>query len=193
MLVGRQRYYFPRRGPRPSGRHDVERLPAARQGVEARHGSPPKHQLPLRGRWRRKCGRLRVAEPRPHVRVALPHDVVLHFQKVPRRYNGNETWRALDELGFPDDASVSHTGGWLLIDPRSPIDVGGRTYAAGSYLAVQYDDVIQNGLKGAKCRAFFEPTPTTSLARPSRRPRTGSSSRSGTTCSADDLPRRGDL
>ena len=25
-----------------------------------------------------------------------------------RRYNGNETWRALDELGFPDDASVSH-------------------------------------------------------------------------------------
>ena len=58
-----------------------------------------------------------------------------------RRYNGNETWRALDELGFPDDASVSHTGAWLLIDPRSPIDVGGKTYAAGSYLAVDYDDV----------------------------------------------------
>ena len=61
----------------------------------------------------------------------------------------------MDELGFPDDASVSHTGGWLLIDPRSPIDVGGKTYAAGSYLAVDYDDVVKNGLKGAKCRALY--------------------------------------
>lgn len=82
-----------------------------------------------------------------------------------RRYNGDEPWRALDDLGFPDDASVSHTGSWLLVDPRTPIDVGGKTYAAGSYLAVAYDDVVKNGLKGATtCKALFEPTSTTSLA-----------------------------
>ena len=109
-----------------------------------------------------------------------------------RRYNGNETWRALDELGFPDDASVSHTGDQVLIDPRSPIDVGGKTYAAGSYLAVQYDDVVQNGLKGAKCRALFEPTPTTSLASVDDQGPAHPQG-SGQRPVATDLPRRGDL
>ena len=79
-----------------------------------------------------------------------------------RRCADNEAWRALDELGFPTArrCRILVIG---TVDPRSPIDVGGKTYAAGSYLAVQYDDVVQNDSKAPRV-ALFEPTPTTSLA-----------------------------
>ena len=73
-------------------------------------------------------------------------------------------WHRLDALGLPDDAQISHLGNSLLIEPRSPLEAGGRTYAPGSYLACDLDDFVARGVRGATFRALFEPTATTSLA-----------------------------
>ena len=60
-----------------------------------------------------------------------------------------------------DDAESSVTREWLLVKPRTPWLVSGRTYAAGSLLAARFDGFM------AGQREFvvvFEPTETASLA-----------------------------
>ncbi len=64
------------------------------------------------------------------------------------------------KLEVPADAESTVTREWLLVKPRTPWTVAGRTYGAGSLIATRFDEFM------AGKRAFtvlFEPTATTSL------------------------------
>lgn len=61
----------------------------------------------------------------------------------------------------PDDAEVSVWREWMLVQLRTDWNVGGRTFAGGSLIAMRFEDFM------AGKRAFeplFTPTPRTSLA-----------------------------
>jgi prolyl oligopeptidase len=67
---------------------------------------------------------------------------------------------ATRKLEVPADAESTVTREWLLVKPRTPWTVAGRTYGAGSLIAARFDEFM------AGKRAFtvlFEPTATTSL------------------------------
>ncbi len=64
------------------------------------------------------------------------------------------------KIEVPADAESSVTREWLLVKPRTPWAVAGRTYGAGSLVATRFDDFM------AGKRAFtvlYQPTATTSL------------------------------
>jgi prolyl oligopeptidase len=65
------------------------------------------------------------------------------------------------KIDIPDDAESSVNREWLLVKPRSPWTVGGKTYAAGALLAASFDDYMAGK---RELTVLFEPTPTTSLA-----------------------------
>ena len=64
-------------------------------------------------------------------------------------------------IGVPDDAESSVTREWLLVKPRTPWVVSGRTYAAGSLLAARFDPFMEGK---RELVVLFEPTATASLA-----------------------------
>jgi prolyl oligopeptidase len=64
------------------------------------------------------------------------------------------------KIETPDDAAGSAFREWLLIALRSPWAIGGKTYAAGSLLAANFDDFMAGK---RELTVLFEPTPTTSL------------------------------
>ena len=67
---------------------------------------------------------------------------------------------ATRKIEVPADAESSVTREWLLVKPRTPWTVAGRTYGAGALIATRFDDFM------AGKRAFtvlYQPTATTSL------------------------------
>jgi prolyl oligopeptidase len=67
---------------------------------------------------------------------------------------------ATRKIDVPADAESSVNREWLLVKPRTPWTVAGRTYGAGSLIATRFDDFM------AGKRAFtvlYQPTATTSL------------------------------
>lgn len=67
----------------------------------------------------------------------------------------------LQKVDAPLSAELSVRREWLLIELREPWTVDGRTYAAGSLLATQFDRFMQGERDFA---VLFEPGPTRSLA-----------------------------
>lgn len=61
----------------------------------------------------------------------------------------------------PDDANASIHREWLLLELRSPWQVGGATHASGSLLATRFKDFMAGK---REFTVLFAPTPTTSLA-----------------------------
>jgi len=66
----------------------------------------------------------------------------------------------LVKIAKPDDANVSTHRQWLFIELRSDWMVGGRTYAAGSLLAADFEAFLAGG---RQFDLLFEPGPRTSL------------------------------
>jgi prolyl oligopeptidase len=66
-----------------------------------------------------------------------------------------------NKIEVPDDAETSWFREWLLVKPRTPWTVGGKTYAAGSLLAASFDDFLAGKRELA---VLFAPTATASLA-----------------------------
>jgi prolyl oligopeptidase len=67
----------------------------------------------------------------------------------------------LVQVDVPSDASADPHREWLLVEPRSPWTVGGKTYPSGALLAAKYDDFM------AGQRAFtvlFTPDAHTALS-----------------------------
>ena len=67
----------------------------------------------------------------------------------------------LTRIDVPDDAETSVEREWLLVEPRSDWQVGGKTYKAGSLLAANFDDYMAGK---RDITVLFEPTDTTALA-----------------------------
>lgn len=67
----------------------------------------------------------------------------------------------LTRVDVPNSAQTSVQREWLGIELREPWEVGGRTYAAGSLLAANFDDYMAGK---REFDVLFEPTETTSLA-----------------------------
>jgi len=68
---------------------------------------------------------------------------------------------ALTRIDVPESAEVSLQREWLLVEPREDWAVAGRTYPAGSLLAVRLDEFLAGS---RDLEVLFRPTPTTSLA-----------------------------
>jgi prolyl oligopeptidase len=66
----------------------------------------------------------------------------------------------LTRIDVPTDAETHVEREWLLIEPRSDWQVGGRTYKAGSLLATRFDDYMAGK---RDLTVLFEPTDTTAL------------------------------
>lgn len=64
------------------------------------------------------------------------------------------------KIDVPEDAEISVNREWLMIKPRTQWAAGGKTYAAGSLLAVRFDDYLAGK---REITVVFEPTATTSL------------------------------
>lgn len=67
----------------------------------------------------------------------------------------------LAKIDVPLDARVEPHREWMLIEPRSAWTVGGRDHAAGSLLAIRFDDFIAGK---RELTVLFQPSETTSLA-----------------------------
>lgn len=65
------------------------------------------------------------------------------------------------KIEVPDDAEISVHREWLLVRPRTPWTIGGKTYAEGSLLAARFDDFMAGK---REFNLLFEPTATASLA-----------------------------
>ncbi|MDO5505040.1 MAG: prolyl oligopeptidase family serine peptidase [Pseudoxanthomonas suwonensis] len=68
---------------------------------------------------------------------------------------------ALTKIDVPNSAQADVRRDWLLVAPRDPWTVGGRTYPAGSLLATNFDAFMGGAREFA---VLFTPTDTTSLA-----------------------------
>ncbi|KAF1712037.1 S9 family peptidase [Pseudoxanthomonas kalamensis DSM 18571] len=68
---------------------------------------------------------------------------------------------ALTRIDAPNSANKGVYREWLTLELREPWTVGGKTYAAGSYLATRFDDFMA-GMRDFD--VLFEPTERTSLA-----------------------------
>lgn len=79
------------------------------------------------------------------------------FTAVTYQRGGDGSLRRID---VPEDAIVSSHREWLLVQPRTPWNVNGRTYSAGSLLAAPFD-AYMTGQR--EITVLFEPTATTSL------------------------------
>lgn len=64
------------------------------------------------------------------------------------------------KIDVPDDAESSIFHEWLLVKPRTPWTVGGKTYVEGSLLVARLDDYMAGE---RELSVIFEPTATTSL------------------------------
>ena len=67
----------------------------------------------------------------------------------------------LDKLDLPNSANKEVRREWLLVEPRDPFEAGGKTYPAGSLIAIRFDD-FQAGKRDFV--TLFAPTQTSSLA-----------------------------
>ncbi len=67
----------------------------------------------------------------------------------------------LTKIDAPNSANKSVHNQWLALELREPWTVGGKTYAAGSLLATDFDAFMQGG---RKFDVLFTPSDTTSLA-----------------------------
>ncbi len=63
-------------------------------------------------------------------------------------------------IEVPDDAESSVHREWLLVKPRTPWKIAGKTYAAGALIAAPFDDFMAGR---REFTVLFEPSPTTSL------------------------------
>ncbi len=66
----------------------------------------------------------------------------------------------LMKVDVPLDAEVGFWREWLLVKPRSPWNVGGQEYQAGSLLAAKFDDFM---VGKRELTVLFQPTPSSSL------------------------------
>ena len=66
----------------------------------------------------------------------------------------------LTKIDVPDDASTNVEREWLMIEPRSDWNVGGKTYKSGSLLVAKFDDFMAGK---RDITVLFEPTDTTAL------------------------------
>ena len=66
----------------------------------------------------------------------------------------------LTKIDVPNDANTSVQREWLLIEPRSDWNVGGKTYKSGSLLAARFDDYMAGK---RDLTVLFEPTASTAL------------------------------
>ncbi|MFC4763832.1 prolyl oligopeptidase family serine peptidase [Dyella koreensis] len=66
----------------------------------------------------------------------------------------------LTKIDVPNDANVRAHREWLLIEPRSDWNAGGKPYKAGSLLAAKFDDYMAGK---RELTVLFEPTDSTAL------------------------------
>ncbi len=66
----------------------------------------------------------------------------------------------LTRIDVPSDARTGVHRDWLLIEPRSDWQVGGKIYTSGSLLAARFDDYMAGK---REITVLFEPTETTAL------------------------------
>lgn len=71
----------------------------------------------------------------------------------------------LTKIDVPTDANTDVHREWLLIEPRSDWNVGGKVYKSGSLLAARFDDFMQGKYRQGKreLTVLFEPTDSTAL------------------------------
>jgi prolyl oligopeptidase len=71
-----------------------------------------------------------------------------------------ETPKGLQKIDIPMDAMGSVVREWLLVEPRTPWTIGGKTYPAGCLIATRFD-----GFMAGKrdFTVLYEPTPNSSL------------------------------
>ncbi len=67
----------------------------------------------------------------------------------------------LVKIAKPDDANATVHREWLFLELRTPWNIGGRTYPAGSLLAADFENFLTGD---RKLDLLFEPSPRTSLA-----------------------------
>jgi len=89
-----------------------------------------------------------------------------HFvYRVPAFYKNELFLRTKDgklqKVDVPEDANAQSHREWLMIEPRTPWTVNGKTHAAGSLLVAKFDDYMQGK---RDLTVLFEPTLRTSLA-----------------------------
>src|SRR3546814_1322690 len=72
----------------------------------------------------------------------------------------------LTKVDVPNSAQKSVQPEWLGLELREPWEVGGKPYTAGSFMVTRFDDFMDGG---RDFDVLFEPTDTTSLARPEER------------------------
>jgi len=68
---------------------------------------------------------------------------------------------SLKKIEIPDDAESSVDREWLLVKPRTPWTVGGKTYAEGTLLAAKFEGFMAGK---RELTVLFKPSPTRSLA-----------------------------
>ncbi len=107
-----------------------------------------------------------------------PEDVAVHgFHDPTQGYERDFIVRSIDfynsywylrrpggelvKIGVPPDANVDVHREWLLITTRSPWDVAGTTYQAGTLIASQFDAFVRGE---RDLTVLFEPDPHTSLS-----------------------------
>jgi prolyl oligopeptidase len=83
----------------------------------------------------------------------------LDFYRSEWRLRGSDG--SLIRLPVPDDASVDVHREWLVIRTRSPWEVGGATYQAGTLLAARFEEFLAGD---QELTVLFEPDAHTSLA-----------------------------
>lgn len=66
----------------------------------------------------------------------------------------------LTKIDVPNDANVDAHREWLLIEPRSDWNVGGKTFKSGSLLAAKFDDYMAGK---REITVLFAPSDTTAL------------------------------
>ncbi len=67
----------------------------------------------------------------------------------------------LTRIDVPVDANTTLERGWMLVQPRTPWEIGGKTYAAGSLIATNFDAFMRGKRDFVE---LFTPSETTSLA-----------------------------
>jgi prolyl oligopeptidase len=72
-----------------------------------------------------------------------------------------QTPKGLQKVEIPLDAKGSVTREWLLIEPRTPWTIGGKTFAPGSLIATNFEAFMAGK---REFTTLYEPTPSSSLA-----------------------------
>ncbi|GAB2503538.1 prolyl oligopeptidase family serine peptidase [Lysobacter humi (ex Lee et al. 2017)] len=92
-----------------------------------------------------------------HVRDFVSRTIAFYDDELYLRDSGG----TLTKIDAPNSANKNVHEDWLLLELREPYAAGGRTFAAGSLIAADFDAFMQGG---RDFQVLFEPTDRTSLS-----------------------------